>query len=322
VTVTSEPAPAAVAIRSDLSPEALVAAILDDFRVSATRRRALPGEQVLDRPAILAGRCDVSSPDVNHVVRARFGGADEPDVDAAIDSAIGFFAGRPFLWWIGPDDEPADLADRLAARGLDFLDVVPGMAMDLAELADEHEASPPAELSIAPVLDRADLDAFHGVVTHGFPEDWTDESAVRAVMAGTATTAAETAYREPFGVPTRWLGRVDGRPVTTTRLHLGAGVAGVYTVVTVADARGRGYGTAITRRALLAARDAGLRISTLQASDAGRRIYERIGFTSYCEFRLHESHPTRETPAVETARNAGGGAVGDATKAEPAEDGR
>jgi predicted GNAT family acetyltransferase len=108
--------------------------------------------------------------------------------------------------------------------------------------------------------------------------------------------AAEEDHREPNGAPTRWIGRADGRPVATARLHAGAGVAGIYTVVTVESARRRGYGAAMTRRAMLAGRDAGLRIATLQASDSGRGIYERIGFRELCRFRLYESRPRTGGP--------------------------
>ena len=47
----------------------------------------------------------------------------------------------------------------------------------------------------------------------------------------------------------------------------------------------------MTRRALLAARDTGLRVATLQASDAGRGIYGRMGFRTICTFRIHEWQP-------------------------------
>jgi ribosomal protein S18 acetylase RimI-like enzyme len=288
--------------RTDLSTDALREALLDDFETSATRRRGLPGEVRLEERGLLAYRSDVNSPDVNEVARARLAGrlgdpgpgaVDEgaDAIEAAIAETIALFEWRPFLWWLRPDDTPADLADRLTRHGLVFLDDIPGMAMDLADLADETEAPPPPELDIQPVLDEAALEAFHGVTTQGFPEDWDDARAIDVVGSGMQAIAAEHGYREPNGVPTRWLGRVDGRAVATARLHAGAGVAGIYTVITVADARRRGYGEAMTRRAMLAGREAGLQISTLQASDAGRGVYERLGFREICRFRLFEWRP-------------------------------
>lgn len=277
-------------VRTDLSPAGLVAAIVDDFRASAVRRRDLAGERVIDTRAVLAHVTSVNSPDVNQVVRARLAGG-RAAVDAAIEATIREFGGRPFLWWVGPGDEPADLSERLGTHGLVFLDEIPGMAMDLADLADETSSPPPAEITIEPVLDAAAIDAFHAVVTHGFPEELGDDAAVTAIAVGTAKVAAENSYREPNGAPTRWLGSVARRPVATARLHTAAGVAGIYTVITVADARRRGYGAAMTRRALLAARDADLRIATLQASEAGLGIYERMGFRTICTFRIHEWRP-------------------------------
>ena len=44
--------------------------------------------------------------------------------------------------------------------------------------------------------------------------------------------------------------------------------------------RGRGIGTAMTTAALRAARDSGARRASLDSSDAGARIYQRIGFES------------------------------------------
>ena len=282
----------AVEIRRDLSADGLREAILDDFAASATRRRALPGERRVDDRGLLAYVSDVNSPDVNEVARARLGDrGDAAAVDAAIDEVLALFDWRPFLWWLRPDDTPPDLAERLVRHGLVFLDDIPGMAMDLAELADETAAPPPRELDIRPVLGDADVADFLVVTTQGFPEDWGDGRAIETFAAGMRVIAAEQDHREPNGAPTRWIGRVDGRPVATARLHAGAGVAGIYTVVTVEGARRRGYGAAMTRRAMLAGRDAGLRIATLQASDSGRGVYERIGFRELCRFRLFESRP-------------------------------
>jgi GNAT superfamily N-acetyltransferase len=70
----------------------------------------------------------------------------------------------------------------------------------------------------------------------------------------------------------------DGRVRATS----GSGVFGEYATVifvnTDAGWRGRGIGQAMTAQALRAARSAGARYACLDASDAGRSIYLRLGF--------------------------------------------
>ena len=283
----SEPAP----VRTDVSPEALRAAIRDDLVLSALRRRSIPGERIVHTGELSAYVSDLDSPDMNIVADARLGDGDA--ADRSIAATIELFDGRPFLWWVGEDDTPSDLGDRLNRVGVGYLDDVPGMALDLADLAGPRDAPPPAELRIEPVLDRAAIDAFHGVLMQGFPEEFGDHAVHAAIAEASLRGAIETNYREPHGLPTRWLGTVDGTSVTTTRLHTAAGVAGIYAVVTAAAARRRGYGEAITRHVLHVARDAGFRIATLQASSEGRGIYERIGFRERYRCRLHEWRPAR-----------------------------
>lgn len=80
-----------------------------------------------------------------------------------------------------------------------------------------------------------------------------------------------------------YLGRVDGRPVATAVSVRTGEVVGIYSVATVPEARGRGYGTALTWRTLADA-DPGVRAAVLQASPMGRPIYERMGFRLVREF--------------------------------------
>lgn len=270
--------------RTATAAAALRDAIRDDLVLSALRRRTTPGELVIRSDELGAYRCDLASPDVNEVVGARFPDGDA--ADAAIARVLAWFEDRPFLWWLGPDDEPADLGARLDHHGVVFLDEIPGMAMVLADLPGLPE--PPDGLTIEPVLDAEAMDAFHAVLVQGFPEDFVSGDSDRAIGVASQRVAAEARYREPNGLPTRWIGRVGGRGVTTTRLHTAAGVAGIYAVVSGVDDRRRGYGEAITRRVLHEARAGGLRIATLQASSAGRGVYERIGFRELCRYRLHE----------------------------------
>lgn len=80
-----------------------------------------------------------------------------------------------------------------------------------------------------------------------------------------------------------YLGYLDDRPVATTTLFLGAGVAGIYNVATVAEARNQGVASAMMLLALSEARDLGYQAGILHSSAMGYRVYERLGFQKLCQ---------------------------------------
>jgi ribosomal protein S18 acetylase RimI-like enzyme len=55
-------------------------------------------------------------------------------------------------------------------------------------------------------------------------------------------------------------------------------LAGIYSVATRPAHRGRGFGTALTRAALLSARAAGYDSAVLEPSPEGAGMYRRMGF--------------------------------------------
>ena len=82
-----------------------------------------------------------------------------------------------------------------------------------------------------------------------------------------------------------WLGRVDGRPVTTATAFIDDGFVGIFAVATAAHARGRGYAEAVTWSATMCRPELP---ATLQASQEGRPIYERMGYRTVAEFTVWE----------------------------------
>jgi ribosomal protein S18 acetylase RimI-like enzyme len=98
--------------------------------------------------------------------------------------------------------------------------------------------------------------------------------------------AIVAAERERIGhcaLPARFLAWVDGdRIVACGCVLIDADAAGIFNMVTAADARGRGHATLILAALLTAARNAAARVAYLQVDAANapaRRLYQRAGFT-------------------------------------------
>ena len=90
----------------------------------------------------------------------------------------------------------------------------------------------------------------------------------------------------------RWMlfvGRADGRPVSKAMAFVEAGVIGIYDVSTRAEARRRGYGSAITATALAAGKRAGCAAGVLQSSAMARGMYEAQGFRFLFRYRAFKA---------------------------------
>jgi GNAT superfamily N-acetyltransferase len=160
------------------------------------------------------------------------------------------------------------------------------MAVDLAELADPARTT---GLRVDRVRTEQELGIWVETLGRGFGDGVKEARWVGEV------------YRR-LGLEDPWrhyLGRLDGEPVATTTIYLAAGVAGVYFVMTVPEARRRGIGATITRAALqdtLNASDTGstdVRYGVLGSSPAGRSVYAGLGFREYCTIDLYEWSPPR-----------------------------
>ena len=75
-----------------------------------------------------------------------------------------------------------------------------------------------------------------------------------------------------------YLGYLDRKPVASSILFLGAGVAGVYGVGTIPEARNQGIGAAMTMKPLRGAREQGYHFAVLFSSRMGYPVYKRLGF--------------------------------------------
>lgn len=191
-----------------------------------------------------------------------------------IEETIDYFDSRgvkDFTWWMD-SSLPSRDGERLLSRyGFVYSDNTPGMAVDVQALNEPAQTA--AGLEVRAVTDDESLRTWAHVFTigYGLPPEW--EPSIYQ-------------QQQQFGLdlPMRnFIGYVDNQPVATSCLFLGAGVAGVYSVSTLPEARGKGIGAAVTLQALFDARDLGVRVGTLQSSQMGYNIYKNLGFQHLCQ---------------------------------------
>ena len=173
---------------------------------------------------------------------------------------------------IGLDDEHVATAQRLGLQPLSEAPWFPGMALHPLSVDESTHGQAPREIDIHPVIDAGGVADHRAAAASGFdkPVDWI-EAVITVDLAGDPDT-------------TVYCGYVDGEPVVAGMGIRSGRVIGVYNIATVATARGRGYGVAMTRRIIDDGAALGCDTATLQASDMGRPIYERLGFRTVVEY--------------------------------------
>ncbi|MDX6408440.1 MAG: hypothetical protein QOE13_1511 [Gaiellaceae bacterium] len=139
--------------------------------------------------------------------------------------------------------------------------------------ARSSEDTTPPELQIVRVETPQEVEELELVSVRGFgKEDDTIEAGV---------IHPPTILENPRMV--LWLGRVEGKPVGAAMSYRTDEAVGIFGVTTIASARRRGYGTALTRAAMLD--ESGLP-AILAPSPEGDALYRRLGFEQVGELRI------------------------------------
>jgi GNAT superfamily N-acetyltransferase len=134
---------------------------------------------------------------------------------------------------------------------------------------------PPSGLRIELVQDGAALADWELVAVHGYPLPDLGPYLPGGMFPARLLNDGRWRF---------WLGRhEDGRAVSCAAAFVAHGLNNVAFVATLPEARGRGYGRALTWRAALA--DPALP-AVLLSSDDGRPVYERMGFVPLLRFTL------------------------------------
>lgn len=202
-----------------------------------------------------------------------------PDIANRIRDFFAAGGGGPSLVWSfwEIDEETVN-----AFAGHGFVSI-PGPPL-MYRSADVPAIAYPPELEIVEVHDEATVLDFERTFVDAYPV-----LEYQPFQPGTVVTT------DALGDPLRlWVGYVEGKPVTTGVAYVDFDVVGVYLISTLPDARGRGYGTAMTD---VAARTVPDLPAVLQSSELGLSVYERMGFVDVGAGSMWFMPPLEADPA-------------------------
>ena len=265
-------------IADDFSPSTILQVMETNVQEAWVRLgRGLEAE-VHDEPELLWFFSGIPFHLANGIMRAHF----PPDAgEEILDDWLKRLTahGVPVAWMIGPSTRPTNLGSYLERHGWshEHDDEAPGMAVDLHTL--DKQLSLPPRLTIERVGNEETLKTWLRVMVAG-------SELLEEGLALLLDVVTKHGFKHDSDVH-YYLGRLDGRPVATSLLYLGGGVAGIYNVATIPEARRQGIGSALTLAPLLDAQSWGYRIGILQSTAMGLNLYRRLGFKEYCTFRAY-----------------------------------
>lgn len=205
-------------------------------------------------------------------------GQDRAAINAAFNKAEDWVAseGRPVLWRVSATAGSAEIRSLLERLGLQPHGRDPAMLADLSALSPMPEI---VGFKIKAVQGGAERRDWAWLTCNAFELD----ADVRAAMSDCEAGIPERLH----GDQPRYIGYLDGRAIAVSSLVMAAGLAGVYAVATLPEARTRGIGTAMTLHAMAEGKRRGAESAVLQATEMGKPVYEKIGFSTIFDYDLY-----------------------------------
>jgi GNAT superfamily N-acetyltransferase len=266
---TADPQPLATGWEAGApASDTLLRAFLLNMGAFSTELGAAMGGQTLRRDDLRA--CDLGRPAGlanNAILLQPLGAGLQDDLLTILDDFFGF----------GRDDRSGEVVlisawptPDLRPRGWTLMGHPPLHLLPAGATAP----APPAELRFEQVQDEAALREWEAVAVAGYP------------MPDLEPVLPGALYDERVLGDERlrlWVGRWEGKPIAVSGAFVADGINDVVFVATLPEARGRGYGAALTWQAALT--EPGLP-AMLLSSEPGRPLYDRMGFLPLFRFTL------------------------------------
>jgi GNAT superfamily N-acetyltransferase len=256
-------------ILHDVSEKAMVKAIEENMYAMTPLTHGWPRTEVYTGKDVSWCLTDIGFPTCNPIIHLNM----KPEaVNGLLDMLTAKARKRKINLhcWTTQNTAPSNMGEYLTAHGFMTQGGSTGMAIDLLNLNEKNDAPP--GFNIIEVKDNKTLKTWCQVAGTGFS---IPEQAISTIIEW---LTLEIKIKQPMKF---YLGLLDGKPVATSQYYLGCGVAGIYFVATLPEARNKGIGFSITQKPLLEAKKLGYRVGILQASKMGYPVYLKLGFKEY-----------------------------------------
>jgi GNAT superfamily N-acetyltransferase len=256
-----------VARVTDETRDARVAPVEDNLLDFLAGLASVPLFEHDAHPDVTTYHSDMPHPLFNGVVGGWFApGTEETRTRDVISRFVE--RGLPFLWWSTPTTWSQRMDRVLTAAGAVREDL-PGMHADLTAPGPEARPVDGLEISVAGGAGAAETLARLLCAGFEMPDDLVEP--VRGLFSDIATDRM-----------VNLVATLDGEPVACGTAWITGPTVGLYNIATLAGARGRGVGHALTAALMDEGRRRGCTQSILHATVMGRPVYERLGFVEVC----------------------------------------
>lgn len=243
-----------------METEAILALYDEEQRINID----FPGVRKERRPHLIRYVSETGGP--HFILYSRLAGA---DVAAVIAEEQAYFGPLGLVEWkVYAHDQPADLRQRLVARGFEAEEPEAIMALDLEDTPHPGIVALPAGVTIRRLEDAAQLEDVRRIEEAVWAEDfgWLNEH-LAADLAVPGYLSVYVAYVAELPACAGWI-----------YFHPDSQFAGLWGGSTVAEHRGRGLYTAVLAARVQEAAARGYRFLTIDASPMSQPIVARHGF--------------------------------------------
>ena len=256
--------------------EAYIEAVNRNWNSLMTRFRNYPHYEFQDSPELSTMVCTVKIPMFNRVTNTSL---TTENIEQKVDVTIQYFKTRnvPFTWQVNPWDKPTNLPRVLEKAGLEP-SFIPGMVLKLSDLRLPRRPEGFSYKIVGTPKEKEDY-AWLMAKAYGIPEN-----VHQTFVDMFNTIELNDSYQH-------YIGCLNDEPVSTTSILYDCGVAGIYNVATLPEARGKKMGSMITATPLLDAKKRGYEISILHSTKMGYNVYKRLGYEEVCKMNRWEWHP-------------------------------